>query len=60
LLKEIEEFIGGEIDEVKIDKTSYEATVDFSKDASNNWSALINEVLKDEEIYNKKRKKKKK
>ncbi len=61
LLKEIENFIGSEIEEIKIDKTNYEATLDFSKDASNNWGAKINEVIKEEENFlNKKKKKKKK
>lgn len=60
LLKEIEEFIGGTIEEVKIDKTDYEATLDFSKDANNNWGALIKEAFKEEETYKNKKKKKKK
>lgn len=59
LLKEIENFIGSEIEEIKIDKTNYEATLDFSKDASNNWGAKINEVIKEEENYLNKKKKKK-
>lgn len=57
LLDAIEEYIGGSIDEVRIDKNDYEATLDFSKDANNNWSALINEALKAEEDHKKKKKK---
>ncbi len=56
LLDAIEEYIGGQIDEVRIDKTDYEATLDFSKDANNNWSALINEAMKTEEEHKKRKK----
>ncbi|MEL7146497.1 MAG: DEAD/DEAH box helicase, partial [Bacteroidota bacterium] len=43
LLTGIEEYIGGAIDRITIDKTEYQDTIDYSEDNQYNWKALIAE-----------------
>ena len=59
LLQEIEEYIGGKIDQLKIEKTEYKDTIDYSEDNPHDWKALIAEEesrLKANPKPNKKRK----
>lgn len=56
-LKEIEAYIGGPIDEMKLSKDEYEATLDFSQDNESDWGSLLRE---EEDYLNKKKCKKRK
>ncbi len=53
-LENIEEYIGSEIEELKISKNEYQETLDFTDDTNDNWKKLII----DNEKPKKKRKKK--
>ncbi len=59
VLDEIEAFLDQKIKVVTIDKEDYSATLDFSADNPHDWRALINEELQNEQVFSKKKKKKK-
>lgn len=64
LLSEIEDYIGGKIDELEINKRDYQETIEFAGDNEDNWQKLMLEgeksALKHAEIKKKRNKKKKK
>lgn len=47
LLKDIEEYIGGEIAEIEITKDDYTDTIEFTADHDSNWQRLLVEEDKD-------------
>ncbi len=53
VLKEIEDFLGKEITETKIDKEDYHTTLDLTEDTDNNWKALLKQ--NEEFLKNKKK-----
>lgn len=55
-LNAVEEYIGGPIDVVQLDRVEREAIIDFSEDASNDWQSLIDEEIKRTEGLGKKKK----
>ncbi|TAE01089.1 MAG: DEAD/DEAH box helicase [Bacteroidetes bacterium] len=57
ILKEIETFLGGQINVLKIDKQAYQDTLDFSEDSESDWRKLLKE--QEENEYKKGKKKKK-
>ncbi|MFB6455375.1 DEAD/DEAH box helicase [Chitinophaga sp. Hz27] len=60
LLAEIQEFIGKEITEMKINKDDYRETISFSEDTPNdNWQLLLDQHNKEMEDAKRKKKKKK-
>jgi ATP-dependent RNA helicase RhlE len=60
LLAEIQQFLGKEITEMKINKDDYRETISFSEDIPNdNWQLLIDQHNKEMEAVKKKKKKKK-
>ncbi|MBP5418207.1 MAG: DEAD/DEAH box helicase [Bacteroidales bacterium] len=56
LLAEVEEYLGGKIDEMKLSREDREATIDFSEEASDDWKSLINKEISKEEKRKGKRK----
>lgn len=56
VLKEIETFLGKEVNVMNIGKEDYLATLDFTEDTDDNWRALLKQ---NEEFISKKKKKKK-
>jgi ATP-dependent RNA helicase RhlE len=60
ILSEIEGFLGNPIEVLKVDKSDYSATLDFSSDISSDWKSLLKEADLDEEEYLKKKKKRRK
>lgn len=57
ILQEIETFLGGQINVLKIDKQAYQDTLDFSEDSESDWRKLLKE--QEENEYKKGKKKKK-
>ena len=41
LLEQIESYIGGTIDQISMDKSDYQDTIDYSEDNSHDWKSLI-------------------
>jgi ATP-dependent RNA helicase RhlE len=59
LLEQIEEFLGGPINVVDIDKNTYQDTLDFTSDTgTNDWKSLIRKAETEKETYKGKKKKK--
>lgn len=59
LLQEIEDYIGGPIDQISMDKAEYQDTIDYSEDNRYDWKSLITEEemrIKSRSKPNKKRK----
>ena len=56
ILKEIESYLNAPISVLSISNADYEATIDFSEDASHDWQSL----MKDQETFDQGKKKKKK
>lgn len=57
LLDDVQEYIGGPIDEIQMSLEDREATLDFSQEATYDWKSLIRDEVKREESRPKKRKK---
>ena len=57
-LDSVQDYIGGEIDELYMSYEDREATLDFSEDATYDWQGLINEEIAFEEGVGKKKKRK--
>ncbi len=57
LLDEVEEYIGGAIDEIEMDRDDREATIDFSNEEHSDWKNLIRDELRREESTPRKKKK---
>ena len=49
LLDEVEQYLGGEIEEMKMSREDREATIDFSADADDDWRSLIADEIRKEE-----------
>ena len=63
LLEEIEKLIGKRIPELEINKSEYQETIDFSEQGINDWKSVMKDIVEDEKVYakiKKKRAKKKK
>lgn len=60
LLMQIENYIGGNIDVVDLDRDEYADTIDFSSETSTDWKNLMKEAEANEQDYKAKKKKKKK
>ena len=58
LLKDIEDFLGYEINKLEIDKETYIETLDYSDDGNKNWKALMKDAEKFDKSTIKKIKKK--
>jgi len=58
LLKNIEDFLGYEINKLEIDKETYIETLDYSDDGNKNWKALMKDAEKFDKSIIKKVKKK--
>jgi len=58
LLKDIEDFLGYEINKLEIDKETYIETLDYSDDGNKNWQALMKDAEKFDKSTIKKIKKK--
>ncbi len=58
LLKDIEDFLGYEINKLEIDKETYIETLDYSDDGNKNWKALMKDAEKFDKSIIKKVKKK--
>lgn len=56
LLADVEKYLGGKIDEMKMSREDREATIDFSEEASNDWKSLIDKEISKEEKRKGKRK----
>lgn len=56
LLDEVEDYLGGKIDEIEMDCDDRAATLDFSQEATSDWKSLIREEIKREESRPKKKK----
>lgn len=54
-LKAVEEYIGGPINVIEIDKATHEETLDFSEDNVDDWQSLIDEEIAREEGRTKKK-----
>ena len=56
LLAEVEEYLGGKIDEMKMSREDREATIDFSEESTDDWKSLIDKEISKEEKRKGKRK----
>ena len=56
LLAEVEEYLGGKIDEMKLSREDREATIDFSDESTDDWKSLIDKEISKEEKRKGKRK----
>ncbi len=59
LLAKVEEYLGGKIDEIQMNRADRDATLDFSRDAAYDWKKLVGEEIYREEHASKPAKKKK-
>ena len=59
ILEEIESFLGAPIKVLEIDKADYSATLDGTKDTTDDWKAVMRDIKAFEEQKKKKKRKKK-
>ncbi len=57
LLRDVEQFIGYEIEQLEIDKKDYQAAIDFSTEVKTDLKTLMKEIAEFEEFKKKKKKK---